>query len=760
MDSFNRLKSSMNSLFTKLLMNFSIVIVLFLGFSALTFTYYKQNLHAEIINYNLLNLRKTIDNYETQFNIVKNQALGLYANEQIRLLNAPALDESVQRNMFDLYNAIHRQIQTIVANPMLDMENLFIYFKNPAVAYEKGGGSGDKEMFENYYFSEDYPLSFWREQFAEAKPFQIYPASTFRELSHGAEATDKGRLLPMILRNQFNPDFYIAALINADSLFKASHFSINNKFYIVDDTGRLYFSSHVTDDSPVIPLVGGAETQYVKNDHFYYFYQKGGATGLTYVNVIPIESITSHFLPQYKTLIVLLALFLAISIAASVGLSAKLNNPVKKMVELIRQTAATPLQTNIREFLYINNSLQDVLENNKSIHQLLSEQKTQLLMFSYMNQLNNIPGGDRSEFAFSKKPYRMMLFQLHFKRRDDHSDKPDAQEPADNGKGTSFVKEYIRLTLLRRAAPDSLTLQMTNDQVLALVFLGGWDPVPDILRELLKTLGHDEPFYTMTVCLSPVYSNSSELTSAYEQTLQLLETRKLGEETQVIEQAAASKKAYAPLSGSGRRNLESALSGGNEAESLAIAGRELDQLFKLEASAADYRRFAEEVIDTIVKSSKSANVEASSVLDREALHETIGGLLTHLQYEQFIASLLREAAASFRQKKQSLAQDKTIRFVTDYLRDHYSEDIFVDMLADKLNLTSGYLSSSFKAKMGISLTDYVSQLRVDKAKLLLVDPALKIQDIAERVGYPNVNTFIRVFKKLTGQTPGDYRKTN
>ncbi|MNW01185.1 HTH-type transcriptional regulator YesS [compost metagenome] len=79
-------------------------------------------------------------------------------------------------------------------------------------------------------------------------------------------------------------------------------------------------------------------------------------------------------------------------------------------------------------------------------------------------------------------------------------------------------------------------------------------------------------------------------------------------------------------------------------------------------------------------------------------------------------------------------------------------------MADKLHITRSYLSTYFKEKTGINFVDYVNSVRIDKAKKLLLNPAIRIQDAAQFVGYQNINSFNRMFKKSTGFTPSEFRR--
>jgi two-component system response regulator YesN len=97
---------------------------------------------------------------------------------------------------------------------------------------------------------------------------------------------------------------------------------------------------------------------------------------------------------------------------------------------------------------------------------------------------------------------------------------------------------------------------------------------------------------------------------------------------------------------------------------------------------------------------------------------------------------------------------KVIQFIEDHLCEEFSrEDI-----ADHVFLNSAYLSRLFRKETGESLSDYILDARVNKAKLLLEKTNNKISDIASTIGYDNFSYFAKMFKKSTGVTPQEYRK--
>jgi transcriptional regulator GlxA family with amidase domain len=81
----------------------------------------------------------------------------------------------------------------------------------------------------------------------------------------------------------------------------------------------------------------------------------------------------------------------------------------------------------------------------------------------------------------------------------------------------------------------------------------------------------------------------------------------------------------------------------------------------------------------------------------------------------------------------------------------------IEELAKKMGITERALQNGFRLKTGVTVLQYVQQLRMDKAKTLLVRSDLPISDIGLEVGYSDSSFFIRIFKKSTGVAPGRYR---
>ncbi|WP_139491182.1 helix-turn-helix domain-containing protein [Brevibacillus dissolubilis] len=109
-------------------------------------------------------------------------------------------------------------------------------------------------------------------------------------------------------------------------------------------------------------------------------------------------------------------------------------------------------------------------------------------------------------------------------------------------------------------------------------------------------------------------------------------------------------------------------------------------------------------------------------------------------------------------EERSRKMGNVLEQVKDYLQRNYSKDIKLEEVAEQFHLSPYYLSKMFSQQCGITFIDYLTQLRIEQAKRYLAHSEKGLKEIAIEVGYANPNYFSRVFKKVTGQAPSEYRR--
>jgi two-component system response regulator YesN len=130
--------------------------------------------------------------------------------------------------------------------------------------------------------------------------------------------------------------------------------------------------------------------------------------------------------------------------------------------------------------------------------------------------------------------------------------------------------------------------------------------------------------------------------------------------------------------------------------------------------------------------------------------------------EQMISILinqLEEAGTPFSPKRTDKGYDEQlITKALEYIAAHYTENLTLQSVADIVHLSKSYFSLYFKKQTGRNFVDYLIDLRIREAKRLLVANERRVYDVAEASGFKDVKYFSKVFKKVTGLTPMEYRE--
>jgi len=103
------------------------------------------------------------------------------------------------------------------------------------------------------------------------------------------------------------------------------------------------------------------------------------------------------------------------------------------------------------------------------------------------------------------------------------------------------------------------------------------------------------------------------------------------------------------------------------------------------------------------------------------------------------------------------AEPPAIQRARQYINEHQTEEISLGDVAKAVNTSTFYFCKLFKKATGLNFTEYLSRVRVEKAKNLLLNPNLRVSEIAFHVGFQSLTHFNRVFRKLAGESPTEYR---
>ena len=149
---------------------------------------------------------------------------------------------------------------------------------------------------------------------------------------------------------------------------------------------------------------------------------------------------------------------------------------------------------------------------------------------------------------------------------------------------------------------------------------------------------------------------------------------------------------------------------------------------------------------------------------REALRLQITDyILKPVNYEEFGTCIDNLKISLFENRVSSASEpekqeERTITGITKYLQEHLAEDLSLSVLAEEFHLNPQYISQLFKNEIGVNFLTYLTNIRMEKAKKLLLSTSLSVAEVAEKSGYGDYRVFTKVFKKSEGITPSQYRR--
>ncbi|NLK99556.1 MAG: helix-turn-helix transcriptional regulator [Clostridiales bacterium] len=168
------------------------------------------------------------------------------------------------------------------------------------------------------------------------------------------------------------------------------------------------------------------------------------------------------------------------------------------------------------------------------------------------------------------------------------------------------------------------------------------------------------------------------------------------------------------------------------------------------------------IIEALVLASHASRIDRMEELDYldytchiKTLMELSGDSLMEWAFQRFVditGYVKKHTAIDY--------SNKIVQATKEYLEAHYAEEISLEDVAQHVNISPQYFSKLIKKNTGFNFIDWLSMLRVKKAKELLTNSNLTVKEVCFMVGYKDPNYFSRIFKKKIGMTPSEYIKNN
>jgi len=179
-------------------------------------------------------------------------------------------------------------------------------------------------------------------------------------------------------------------------------------------------------------------------------------------------------------------------------------------------------------------------------------------------------------------------------------------------------------------------------------------------------------------------------------------------------------------------------------------------------AAGDTDTIRARITEIIVLMSRSAAHSGADIEQMLSYSKTYIATLMTLRSIRDFNSLLSDALIKFSNSvldTSNLSHSDIILNTISYIRNNYMNKITMNDIAKNADLSVSYIGRIFKKEMGYSLVTFLNKVRIDNAKILLLENNIPLVEIAYLCGFEDQTYFNKVFKKMTGITPGKFRET-
>ena len=280
-------------------------------------------------------------------------------------------------------------------------------------------------------------------------------------------------------------------------------------------------------------------------------------------------------------------------------------------------------------------------------------------------------------------------------------------------------------------------------------------PVSAIAETLAKSLGGFGSYSSVVIGFGNSVNSLEEIHQSFRRSFAAVSDCVLSDGTRIIDASEYSLNDNYYYQLQDENNLLGLLKSGKKEEACRCTDAILEENRRRGVSLDGMQLLAEEIYCTGIRFLTDGKASAPDVGRYEKLRFAPADMGSLSDVEEklhgFFSDILQ--APDGKEKDETSLSD----VIETYVREHYSQDLYLEKIADNMGLSVKYISRVFKKNTGKNLTDFINEVRVDHVKQLLTETSLPVRDISEAVGIPSRSTFVRLFKKYTNVTPSEYR---
>ncbi len=490
-------------------------------------------------------------------------------------------------------------------------------------------------------------------------------------------------------------------------------------------------------------------------------YQKSPQFQWMYVNTYNMDTLMSKSDSVRNGYTIFILIIIALGTIVVVVLAREFSKPMRKLVQNMKQLNGMEGLGVKNELSFLSGAIEKIQAQESELHHLLKEKEVEarnLLLHNLLTgEVTNQKHIEDIDKIFPYNHYMVAILSIDNTKRyleTTGKDKRGIQRFALQEKINNAFSEGYHVESMRNGA----------GMMAIIINMKSYDYVK-VSRELFNILtgirqeAHRVFEYTVTVGVSTVHNGHELINECHVEALEAIKRRIIVGRNQIIfwnpQKKENNKYAYSYNS---EKRILNFLSTG-DAQS---AQKELSIIFddikhKEDISYENLLLILNQLTGATVKFMMEHNINSSKVFGNNTnLYQAIGGMDTLEDIEVYLGKVfvsIIDYLKSFHED----TSEKISEQILKYLRKHYKEEIVFEELASQIGISYSYMRKMIREETGNSLMDNVNLLRIEEAKRLLLHSDLSLTQIAAEVGYHNVQSLNRFFKKYEGLSPSDFK---
>jgi two-component system response regulator YesN len=628
-------------------------------------------------------------------------------------------------------------------------------------------------FFDKFYRMEGYDKEFWKKKLQASSFFELLPPTdvhnyidndiTRKVIPSVSTQYVNGRLVTMVTSLSLQA---ISASLKNNAMYSSTTYLILDKKrqVILNESG--YSAEMIEQISKHLDKTDSTEFMEVADEQALVVHMPSEAFGWDYYSITPVQAFGKEPASILSLVFWICITLMIIGVCFSFIFSMNLYNPIKNIRNILVQSEKEIEFTNeLRssdELSVIGSRIDQLIQQNRDAVQKVSQYSNGLLDHFFASLFRGQPWTQQEtldqvldDIGFRGDSYLCCCFMFHYKERF-YRDIEEADR--------LLIQEKMKKVLwgIMQQQVNCYLMEYEHNFYVCMVNLkqeADNERLVLALDSIKKTFEYDMIYCELIIGLGKTYDKVSDITKSYSDAITAMDQWKDHSDIAIADAVGLTIEQSYYYSFLDEKKIVNGLKAGN----VEVLATEVEGLIQANKSrGVSYTHLGAllvELWNTGIRYANERQLDIYLLLTEEEYAVLANKNITPNEFTDRVERLINfyERIVAETGTKGERRTGTVISFITAYIESNYAKDIYLENIANEIGLSAKYVSRMFKETTGTSITDYISLIRMAKAKELLTETDLKVNEIADRIGMNSRTTFLRMFKKHEGISPIDYR---